>query len=76
MTLSPQAESTSADRRRLRMALAANVAMVVVGLLGWRLAHSTALLADAFDMLADASGYAVAYWAVGRSKGDQQTAAR
>ena len=50
--------------------------MFVVGIIGWRVAHSTALLADAFDMLADASGYAVAHWAVGRSKRDQQTAAR
>ena len=69
-------DSASADRRTLRIALAANVVMVVVGLIGWQLAHSTALLADAFDMLADATGYAVAYWAVGRAKADQQTAAR
>ena len=76
VTQSPQVGSDRADRRTLRIALGANVAMVVVGLLGWRLAHSTALLADAFDMLADASGYAVAHWAVGRSRGDQRTAAR
>jgi len=45
------------ERTRLGAAMAANVLMFVVGLAGWRLAHSTALLADAFDMLADATGY-------------------
>jgi len=69
-------DSASADRRTLRIALAANIAMFVVGVIGWRVANSTALLADAFDMLADATGYAVAHWAVGRSRRDQQTAAR
>lgn len=71
-----QLDPASADRRTLRIALVANVAMFIVGLIGWRIAHSTALLADAFDMLADASGYAVAHWAVGRPKRDQQAAAR
>lgn len=71
-----QPDTASADRRSLRIALVANVVMFIVGLIGWRIAHSTALLADALDMLADASGYAVAHWAVGRSKRDQQTAAR
>lgn len=73
--LQPDSVAT-ADRRTLRIALAANIAMFVVGVIGWRVAHSTALLADAFDMLADATGYGVAHWAVGRSKRDQQTAAR
>ena len=71
-----QLDSASVDRRTLRIAMAANIAMFVVGLIGWRIAHSTALLADAFDMLADATGYAVAHWAVGRSKPDQRIAAR
>lgn len=71
-----QLDSARADRRTLRFALAANVAMFVIGVIGWRIAHSTALLADAFDMLADATGYAVAHWAVGRSKRDQQISAR
>jgi Co/Zn/Cd efflux system component len=71
-----QLDSAKADRHRLRIAFAANVAMFVVGLIGWRIAHSTALLADGFDMLADATAYAVAHWAVGRSKHDQQIAAR
>jgi cation diffusion facilitator family transporter len=69
-------DSISADRRTLLIALAANVAMFVVGVVGWRIAHSTGLLADAFDMLADATGYAVAYRAVGRSKRHHVIAAR
>ena len=69
-------DSASADRRRLRIALAANIAMFAVGIVGWWVAQSTALLADAFDMLADATGYAAAFWAVGRSRLYQQTAAR
>ena len=76
VTSEVQLDSAKADRKRLRIAFAANVAMFVVGLIGWRIAHSTALLADALDMLADATGYAVAHWAVGRSKRDQQMAAR
>ena len=75
VTSDVQLDSARADRSRLRIAFAANVAMFVVGLIGWRIAHSTALLADAMDMLADATGYAVTHWAVGRSKRDQQMAA-
>ena len=71
-----QVDSAAADRRTLLIALAANVAMFAVGVVGWRIAQSTALLADAFDMLADATGYAVAYWAVGRSRRVQIMAAR
>lgn len=65
-----------AQRARLGAAVGANAMMFVVGLVGWRLAHSTALLADAFDMLADATGYAVAYWAVGGQLARQRLAAR
>ena len=72
----PRVDSAAADRRTLLIALAANVAMFAVGVVGWRIAQSTALLADAFDMLADATGYAVAYWAVGRSRPVQVMAAR
>lgn len=74
--IEPGFDSTSADRRTLHIALTANLAMFVVGLVGWRLAQSTGLLADAFDMLADATGYAVASWAVGRRRRDQVLAAR
>jgi len=69
-------EKARGDRRTLATALAANLAMFFVGLVGWRVAHSTALLADALDMLADASGYAVAFLAVGRSDRVQRAAAR
>ena len=63
-------------RGRLAVAMAANVLMFFAGLVGWRLARSTALLADAFDMLADATGYAVAFWAVGGDFGRQRFAAQ
>lgn len=69
-------EKTQADRRTLATALVANLVMFLVGLVGWRVAHSAALLADALDMLADASGYAVAFLAVGRSERLQRAAAR
>jgi Co/Zn/Cd efflux system component len=77
----PSAASTAddkhrADRRTLAAALEINILMFLVGLIGWRLAESTALLADALDMLADASGYAVAYLAVGGSVRRQRLAAR
>src|SRR5690349_14285938 len=65
-----------ADRRRMAIALSANTVMCLVGLVGWYVAQSTALLADAFDMLADASGYGVAWLAIGRSLRAQQRAAR
>lgn len=64
------------DRRTLAVALGVNIVMFCVGLIGWRLAMSSALLADALDMLADASGYAVAYLAIGGSSKRQRAAAR
>lgn len=64
------------DRRTLATAFVVNVAMFGVGLVGWRLAKSTTLLADALDMLADASGYAIAYLAIGGSARRQRMAAR
>jgi cation diffusion facilitator family transporter len=64
------------DRRRMVIALAANIAMFSTGVVGWRLADSTSLLADAFDMLADASGYLVALIAIGRSLRFKANAAR
>jgi cation diffusion facilitator family transporter len=64
------------DRKRMRIAFAANIAMFFTGLIGWYLADSTSLLADAFDMLADASGYIVAMLAIGHAKSFQKNAAR
>lgn len=66
----------AADRKTLRIALIANLAMFAIGMVGWMVAQSTGLLADAFDMLADASGYAVALVAIGRSTAFQRNAAR
>lgn len=68
--------SQSADRRRMRIALIANVAMFSTGLVGWFLADSASLLADAFDMLADATGYVVALYAIGRTALFKRNAAR
>ncbi|MBT8110875.1 MAG: cation transporter [Gammaproteobacteria bacterium] len=55
------------ERRVLRVALGLNAAMAVIGgLAGW-IAYSTGLLADALDMLSDATAYAIALMAIGRS---------
>ena len=64
---SPTAADTQAQRRVLWIALALNATMFVVEVAAGLLAHSTALTADGLDMLADASAYAVALMAVGRS---------
>ena len=75
--LTKVAERTNSDdRKRMRIALFANLAMFLTGLVGWYLADSASLLADAFDMLADASGYIVAMLAIGRSALFKQNAAR
>lgn len=55
------------ERRVLWIALILNAVMAVVGgFAGWK-AHSTGLLADALDMLADASAYAIGLVAIGRT---------
>jgi cation diffusion facilitator family transporter len=64
------------DRKRMCIALLANIAMFLAVLLGWYLADSASLLADAFDMLADASGYIVAMLAIGRTAIFQRNSAR
>lgn len=63
----PTAADTNDQRRVLWIALALNATMFVVEVTAGWLAHSTALAADGLDMLADASAYAVALLAVGRS---------
>ena len=60
----------------MRIALIANIAMFLAGLIGWYLADSASLLADAFDMLADATGYIVAMLAIGRTMSFKRNAAR
>ena len=58
---------TEQERRILYIALGLNAAMAVIGgLAGW-IAQSTGLLADALDMLADATAYTIALLAIGRS---------
>ena len=60
-------ETDSLERKTLRVLLAINATMFVVeAVAGW-LAESTGLMADSLDMLADASVYGVAIYAVGRS---------
>ena len=59
--------TTAQERRVLHIALGLNAAMAVIGgLAGW-IAQSTGLLADALDMLSDATAYAIAVMAIGRS---------
>jgi Co/Zn/Cd efflux system component len=58
---------TELQRRVLRIALALNATMFVVGLVAGLLGQSSSLIADSLDMLADASAYAIALGAVGRS---------
>lgn len=55
------------ERTTLRIALALNATMFVVGTIAGFIARSSALLADALDMLADASTYAIALLAIGRA---------
>jgi cation diffusion facilitator family transporter len=62
-----QSAETEPERRVLRIALALNAAMFIVGVIAGIVAQSTSLIADALDMLADASAYTIALAAVGRS---------
>ena len=58
---------TKDERKTLIIALLLNAAMFVVGLISGIFAQSTALIADSFDMLADAIVYSLGLWAVGRA---------
>jgi Co/Zn/Cd efflux system component len=64
---SDQSVETEAQRRVLRIALALNATMFVVSIVAGLLGQSSSLIADALDMLADASAYAIALGALGRS---------
>ncbi|MFH7244786.1 MAG: cation transporter [Spirulina sp.] len=67
---------TVAQRRVLVWLLILNAGMFVAeGLVGW-VAQSTALTADALDMLADAMVYGLSLHAVGRGLGYKRRAAR
>jgi Co/Zn/Cd efflux system component len=64
------------QRRVLAVLLAINGGMFLVeAAAGW-IAQSTGLLGDSLDMLADATVYGVALWAVGRSEAAKGFAAR
>lgn len=67
---------TQQERSVLRIALALNAMMFVVGLAAGLWAESTGLLADALDMLADASAYTLALLAVSRGLAFKKNAAR
>jgi cation diffusion facilitator family transporter len=64
---SDQSVETAAQRGVLRLALGLNATMFVVGMVAGLIGQSSSLIADALDMLADASAYAIALGAVGRS---------
>jgi Co/Zn/Cd efflux system component len=74
--LPPEAGTPAAETSTLRVVLAINAAMFVVEILAGWLAESTGLLADGADMLADATVYALALYAVGRAPAFKLRAAR
>ena len=61
-----QARNTQ-ERRVLTIALALNAAMAVIGGIASWIANSAGLLADALDMLSDATAYAIGLAAIGRT---------
>ena len=63
----PTEAETEAQRRALWIALWLNAVMFVVEVTAGIFANSTGLIADGLDMLTDASAYAVALAAIGRS---------
>jgi cation diffusion facilitator family transporter len=64
---SPAQPESAAQRNTLKIALALNAAMFFVEVGAGIAGNSTGLIADGLDMLADASAYAVALLAIGRS---------
>ena len=71
----PTETETREQRRTLWIALALNATMFVAEVAAGVLANSTGLIADGLDMLADASAYAIALVAVGRSASFKANAA-
>lgn len=61
------AEETSVEKKTLRIALALNTTMFVIGFVAGVLAQSTGLIADSLDMLADALAFAIGLLAIERS---------
>lgn len=64
------------ERTTLRIALGLNTAMFIIGIVAGLWAQSSGLMADALDMLADASAYALALLAVSRGVLFKRYAAR
>ena len=64
------------ERKTLLIVLAINAFMFVFELVLGIIAESAGLIADSLDMLADASVYSLALYAVGRSVGLKVKAAR
>lgn len=71
----PMEAKNAAERKTLRILLLINGVMFVVETVAGVLVHSTALVADSLDMLADASVYAMSLYAVGRSAHHKNRAA-
>lgn len=63
----PTAAETPEQRRILKIALGLNATMFIVGVTAGVIARSSGLIADGLDMLADATAYAIALAAVGRT---------
>lgn len=72
----PTTAETPEQRRVLKIALTLNSTMFVVGIVAGFEAHSSGLIADALDMLADAAAYAIALVAASRSSLFKANAAR
>ncbi|MBS3974938.1 MAG: cation transporter [Actinobacteria bacterium] len=68
-------EAAELERRTLIVLLGINASMFVIEFLAGWLANAAGLIADSLDMLADASIYAIALYAVGRSVRLQASAA-
>ena len=72
----PTAADTPQQRRVLKIALGLNATMFIVGVTAGVIARSSGLIADGLDMLADATAYAIALAAAGRSSLFKASAAR
>ena len=67
--------NSAPERRTIRIALALNFAMFIFGTIAGLVAQSSALLADALDMLADAAAYGIALTAIERTTAFKRRAA-
>lgn len=63
------------ERRTIGIALALNASMFVIGTVAGVVAQSSALIADALDMLADSTAYGIALVAIGRTASFKRRAA-